>query len=287
MTAMQVVRKLAERSPWLKSALKMLARPFRADVSAGYVELGSQERQSLTRTLAGAWKSEDIPARQRAGVDQTLMAYRAGSPVRQFDVLKDMLEPLARAPAGDPGALSLLEVGCSSGYYSEALAIKGIQCDYSGCDYSPAFIDMARRLYPALDFRVEDATAMRYADASFDVVVSGCCLLHIPDYDAAISEASRVARDHVVFHRTPVLHQGPTTYFTKLAYGVKTVEIHFNEQELVSLFAKHALYVVGIYTLDAAWRRGDAYATKSYLCRKITGQTVLSASKAGIPVETF
>ena len=275
-----MVRRLAERSPQLKLVLKALVRPFRSDVSTGYIELDRSDRENMPSGLTNAWKSENIPGKQRLGVDRTLAAYRAGAPIRQFDVLREMLEPFARATSDSVRALSILEVGCSSGYYSEALAIQGFNCDYSGCDYSPSFIDMARRIYPNCDFRVENATAMGYADSSFDVVVSGCCLLHIPDYEAAIREASRVAKGHVIFHRTPVLHQTRTTYFSKLAHGVKTVEIHFNEQELVALFAKHGLYVSGIYTLDASWRRGDAYATKSYLCCKVKEQTV--ASKADL-----
>jgi ubiquinone/menaquinone biosynthesis C-methylase UbiE len=258
------LRVLAQRHPLLKSVLKLLAAPFRNNTSSAYAQMSVDQRDGLAQSLKFAWQSSDIPAQQRKGVDQQLAAYRAGVPEKGFDVLVEMLRTL------NPGQAlpTILEVGCSSGYYAEALAIKKVNCIYAGCDYSPAFIEMARRFYPTLDFRVEDATALRYADASFDVVVSGCCLLHIPDYEAAIREASRAARKHVVFHRTPVLHLRPTTYFSKLAYGTKTVEIHFNEQELVALFAKHGLRVISIATLDASWRGGDAFALKSYLCEK-------------------
>jgi len=65
-------------------------------------------------------------------------------------------------------------------------------------------------MYPAIRFDVEDATRLRYNSDSFDIVVSGCCLLHISEYEKAIAEAARVSREFVVFHRTPVLHMtGP------------------------------------------------------------------------------
>lgn len=266
-TASRATRSFVERYPGLKAALKALIRPFRAETSADYVELEAGDREATAVSLKEAWRAAEIPQKQRSGVDRLLADYRAGHACLQFDALVDMLRPLTlQASRGD--ALTVLEVGCSSGYYSEVFAIKGLDVRYAGCDYSEAFVQMARRIYPALDFRVEDATALRYADASHDVVVSGGCLLHIPDYEAAIREAARVARRYVVFHRTPVLHRRPTTYFTKRAYGVKTVEIHFNEQELVQSFARHGLYVIDITTLDTDWRDGDAYATKSYLCEK-------------------
>ncbi len=258
------LRAVANRHPWLKSALKTLASPVRRAGSSDYVKIGDDERDRSVRELRNAWQSPEIPARQRIGVDRVLAAYRAGAPFRPLDVLVQMVSGLP----SPRGRLSLLEVGCSSGYHAEAFAAKGLAVDYAGCDYSEPFIDLARRCYPHLDFRVDDATMLRYPQASFDVVLSGCCLLHIPDYDAAVREAARVASAHVIFDRTPVLHQTATQYFTKKAYGVAMVEIHFNEHDLVSLFARHGLSVVDVETLDVTWRRGDAYATKTYLCRK-------------------
>lgn len=260
------LRQFVERRPELKNFLKALARPFRQESSSGYAEFDPLTRADRVAALSMAWQAKDIPIKQRVGVDRSLASYRLGEPIREFDVLIELLRRYpARASASN---LRLLEVGCSSGYYSEALALRGVKCIYAGCDYSPEFIGMARRLYPALDFEVEDATALSYADSTFDIVVSGCCILHIPDYAAAITEAARVARHQVVFHRTPVLHLAPTKYFSKLAYGIETVEIHFNEEELVSLFARHGLRVLAIATINASWRDGDAFATKTYLCEK-------------------
>jgi hypothetical protein len=103
---------------------------------------------------------------------------------------------------------------------------------------------------------------------SFDIVISGCCLLHIANFEEAIKESARVSSRYVLFHRTPVLHMAPTTFFRKLAYGIQTIEIHFNEEELLSLFRKHGLSVIAISTLDISWKAGDAYATKEYICEK-------------------
>ncbi|MBI3790825.1 MAG: class I SAM-dependent methyltransferase, partial [Gemmatimonadetes bacterium] len=193
--------------------------------------------------------------------------YRAGEANPAWDALVALLRPLvASMPGGRP---RLLEVGCSSGYHGEVFALRQLAVAYAGCDYSSAFVTMARETYPEVPFEVADATALPFPDGSADILLSGCCLLHIPDYEAAIRESARVAARYVVFHRTPVLHRAPTTYYRKLAYDVETVEIHFNEAELVGLFARHGLRLIGIETLDVQWRAGDAYATKEYVCEKV------------------
>jgi SAM-dependent methyltransferase len=260
------LRQLLDRHPVVKAGLKTVLRPFRRDTSADYRRLSDNERAPTLQALSGAWRDDSIPQRQRAGVDRTLAEYRGGAAIRDFDSLVDLLRPLAAAAPGS----TVLEIGCSSGYYADVLAARGIALAYSGCDFSRAFVDLARRYHPDLRFDVEDATELTYADASVDIVVSGCCLLHIADYPRAIAETARVARRHAVFHRTPVLARHATRFFTKTAYGVKTVEIHFGESELVALFAAHGLRVVGIETISADWRDGDAFAIKTYLCAKGT-----------------
>jgi SAM-dependent methyltransferase len=258
------LRRTLARHPALKAVARQLLRPFRGGTSTDYRKLADADRASTITELKGAWQHDDIPRLQRVGVEQSLAAYRAGAAMPPFDVFVELLRPLAAAVPGQ----TLLEIGCSSGYYAEVLALRGLDLRYSGCDFSSAFIDLARQCHPAQHFDVADATALPYADDAFDIVVSGCCLLHIPDYRSAIAETARVARRHALFHRTLVVHTLPTQYFTKLAYGVKTVEIHFSESELVALFAVNGLRVVAVETLSADWRQGDAFAMKSYLCEK-------------------
>jgi ubiquinone/menaquinone biosynthesis C-methylase UbiE len=264
----QTLRSFFERHPVLKAVVKAAVAPVRGGASRAYQRVAAGESSRQGAALRGAWQSESIPGEQRRLVDQQLAAYRAGQTIPAFDALVRLLEPLV-ASIGRGRPVSLLEVGCSSGYHSEILAHHELAVAYEGCDYSPSFVEMARAHYPALPFNVADATALPNGDDSVDIVLSGCCLLHIPEYEQAIKESARVARHYVVFHRTPVLHNVPTAHYRKRAYGVETIEIHFNEEELVSLFAKHGLRVTGVVTLDVAWVRGAMYATKEYVCEKV------------------
>jgi SAM-dependent methyltransferase len=242
------------------ATLKAVSRPFRHDVSTGYRMIPPAAAADTARSFHNAWRDDRLPARQRSLVDDQLQRYVAGAPNPPFDALVNILRPLPLTRG------TLLEVGCASGYYSQVLAARSIPLSYHGCDYSNAFIHMARRYYPAVAFDVADATALPYSDRAFDVVVSGCCLMHIPEYSQAVSETARVARHYAIFHRTPVLASSPTRYFTKDAYGVRTVEIHFNEGDLVRLFARHRLDVIDIRTIFLDWRGGDALMNRTYLC---------------------
>ena len=232
-------------------------------VSTHYEKLDDGDIAGESTRLRSSWQDEALPARQRALVDKQLNEFRAGKAVDVFDVYMDVLRD---AESRHPSA-SLLEVGCSSGYYSEVMKIGGSTLAYTGCDYSEALVRLARDCYPELDFHVEDAARLTYPDKAFDIVVSGCCLLHIPEYELAIAEAARVARSAVIFHRTPVLENAATEFFRKQAYGVETIEIHFSETELLNLFARYGLRVDK--TVDLSWEAlpgGAAKAVRTYVC---------------------
>ncbi len=181
------LRSVLSRFPRLKRLLKFWVQrsPVGAGVSSHYVQIQGQEAEQESIRLRGAWQSEDLPTRQRELVDTQLAAFRRGEPVDVFDVMTRALRALPS------------------------------DVRYAGCDYSDAFIGLARQTYPMLRFDVEDATALKYGDNAFDIVISGCCLLHIPEYEAAVAETARVARRYAIFHRTPMVLGQPNVYYRK------------------------------------------------------------------------
>ncbi len=266
----QALLALLSHFPWLKRELRRL-RDRHVDsnsVSHGYRPIRKWRIRKESARLRSSWQSQDLPARQRELVNQQLADYARGAAIDVFDVLVDALQTIK--PAGRP--MTLLEVGCASGFYGEVLEIKQMSVQYSGCDYSPAFIELGKRYYPDMPLYVEDATALSFNDESFDVVVSGCCLLHIPGFEQAIAETARTCRDHAIFHRTPVHTGRPHRYFRKQAYGVETVEIHFNEPDLLRLFAQYGLECIQTYTLSQESDPDDPsvmHYNRTYVCRKI------------------
>ncbi len=216
--------------------------------------------------LKNSWQDQNIPQRQfDLCVQKELADFRQGKEIKVYDTLVAILKeniPLSKK--------TLLEVGCSSGYYSAVLKLSNLPFEYHGCDFSSAFVAFAKKLYPNTPFDQEDACSLSYKTNSFDIVVSGCCLLHIKEYAQAISETVRVAHEYVIFHRTPVVSLGPTHSFIKTAYGVEMFEIHFSERELLRLFAKQGLQLLDAITLDAYYdpAQKDIQSCKTYLCKK-------------------
>lgn len=226
-------------------------------VSSGYKELSAVEFAEAAVELVDAWCDPSIAPKQRALVDTELERYRTGGDVPPYRVFAELLRAATAAGLKQDGVI--LEVGCASGYYSEVARLAGWMGQYVGVDCSESLIVQARMHHPAGIWRVEFATALS-AFGAYDLVVSGACLLHIPNWQLALHEAVRVSTDLVMFHRTPV-RSGPTTYWRKDAYGVPCIEIHFGEEELLAEFAKNNLRLLESRDVGDS----DEYVMRSYL----------------------
>ena len=247
------------------SARALLGKIYGRGVSSNYVEIrGDIEKREEAVLLTDSWRHESIPTRQRKLVERELTKFRSGAKVKNFSIMQQALRDLRLTS----GPVSLLEIGCSSGYYSEV--IEGISpgFSYHGCDYSTSFIEMAKAHYPSIPFDVEDATRLNYPDNHFDVVLSGCCLLHIPNYEAAITETARVSKTFSIFHRTPVVIGGPQQVFRKKAYGVDTIEIHFQETDFLRLLRESSLDLLATYSLSEPVGDHVGTAVRTYVCQK-------------------
>ncbi|HVZ10836.1 MAG TPA: class I SAM-dependent methyltransferase [Candidatus Paceibacterota bacterium] len=202
----------------------------------------------------------------RLAQKQTLKAVAQLDNWKEIDHMRVGVEAIKATGLVNP---KVLEVGCSAGYFSEVFKLAGLDVQYEGCDYSSEFIKLAKERYPNIPFAVNDATQLNYQNDSFDIVFSGGCLLHILDYRQAIREAARVARDFVIFQRTPVILKSPTTYTQKTAYEVPMIEIWFNETELLDLIRQEGLTVEKIFTFGEKKYIAEPVFIKTYVCRKI------------------
>lgn len=230
-------------------------------VSANYRKLSPDEVPAIAAELDGAWKSPEIPLRQWISVVRSeVERYRNGEAQPHFDVL---VRAMKRTGLVNP---TVLDVGASSGFYRELMRIAGVDCQYHGCDYSQAYKDLAEQLWPGIQFTVGDARSLPFADSSFAAVLSGNVILHVLQYEAAIAEAARVASQFVILHKTPVWSAQPTTFYEKSGYGVRMMEIHFNEADLFYLFDKYGLSVVTSEDVHAGGEGG--YSQRTYLLAK-------------------
>ncbi len=124
-----------------------------------------------------------------------------GSPPKRKDFLKakeDFVHEMVRWGGRShfqPGTM-VLDVGCGIGGSSRILA-RDYGCEVTGVTISPSQIKRARELTPPelrVRFLVDDAMALSFPDASFDVVWSVEAGPHMPDKGVFAEELMRVLK---------------------------------------------------------------------------------------------
>jgi SAM-dependent methyltransferase len=97
---------------------------------------------------------------------------------------------------GHPPGERILDVGSGTGSLSFALAARGDHKEIVGIDVGEPFVTFAREhnTDPRTSFRIADATALPFEDATFDRAVSQLVLQFLPEPLQAVREMKRVVR---------------------------------------------------------------------------------------------
>lgn len=107
------------------------------------------------------------------------------------DVTTQSVEALLDA-AGVCNGSRVLDVATGAGYIAGAAAKRG--ADASGIDFSAAQVRMARERCPTVRFEQADAEALPFDSDTFDAVVNGFGLCHLPNPEVALCEAFRILK---------------------------------------------------------------------------------------------
>jgi ubiquinone/menaquinone biosynthesis C-methylase UbiE len=100
-------------------------------------------------------------------------------------------EPMLDA-AGVKKGSTVLDVATGAGYVAAAAARRGARA--IGMDFAQAQIELARSLFPHIEFRQGDAENLPFAEKGFDAVVVGFGINHLPHPERTFAEAYRVLR---------------------------------------------------------------------------------------------
>ena len=95
---------------------------------------------------------------------------------------------------------SILDVGCGEGVLTEQWADQLGSGRIVGIDLDDAKLkaEWAKRQRANLEYRVEDATNLSFADGEFDMATAIEVLEHVPDPERTVSEMARVAKRWVL-----------------------------------------------------------------------------------------
>jgi ubiquinone/menaquinone biosynthesis C-methylase UbiE len=106
----------------------------------------------------------------------------------------EYLTELTDRHVGDPGGLSVLDIGCGVGVVDAFLVPKFRELH--GVDVAGEAVARAERDHPDGNFCVYDGGTLPFPDDTFDVAFAACVLHHIdrPDRPAFVAEMQRVVR---------------------------------------------------------------------------------------------
>ena len=118
----------------------------------------------------------------------------------------------------DPRGGRVLDVGCGTGEITRRLAELFSRASFDGIDIDEAHLEKARvgsaRFGSRVNFRVADATALPFDDATFDLAVCRHLLQAVADAEAVLDEMLRVLRPggriHLISEDYGMIHCYPT-----------------------------------------------------------------------------
>ena len=93
--------------------------------------------------------------------------------------------------------------------------------------------------------------------------------MHLMSYQKSVEESRRVSKRWCIFHTVPLLETRATTVLRKDAYGQPTLEIIFNNAELLAVFTANGLRVraaIDSLPYDLEPVLGEPTVTKTFVC---------------------
>jgi ubiquinone/menaquinone biosynthesis C-methylase UbiE len=124
---------------------------------------------------------------ERAGWDRNILEYdHSFGPVSRESVRPTLDAANVRA------GMRVLDVCTGPGMLAKAALERGAQA--VGLDFSAQVVDLARIRVPEGEFHRGDARDLPFPDDSFDAVVCGYGVMHVPEPEVALREMLRVVR---------------------------------------------------------------------------------------------
>lgn len=110
---------------------------------------------------------------------------------RISESITDAIEHAVNRVWPTPGE-RFLDVATGTGWTARRLAARGAKV--TGVDFGAGVIEAAKRIAPAIDFRVGDAEALEFGDGEFDAATSTFGVMFVARPEAAAAELARVVR---------------------------------------------------------------------------------------------
>lgn len=164
--------------------------------------------QRDTYPYIDSWKNPNMPILQRKVVDFELNELKNNNKTFEvYEALKTALDLLFKDNSlKDVKNVSILDVGCSTGYYYDVIKHYYPDKDitYVGCDYNEKSIELAKEYNKNIAFEVQNATELNYPEKTFDIVLASGILTYVPDTYRLLDKITKVCKHYVILHRVNI-----------------------------------------------------------------------------------
>ena len=204
---------------------------------------------------------EEFGAAERAGWTDSDVAAQY---VAHFTDAADQAMEGMIAAASPKSGQEVLDLCCGHGAMTSALCARG--CNVTGLDFSSAMLEHAARRAPGARFREGDAQDLPFDDANFDIILSTCGIMHLPDQPRALAEVRRVLRPKGIFAMTVWFGPDVSPSF-RIAFGAMKAHadpsvsappqpdfFQFARRDVAEeMFGEAGLHIVKHDTIDCVW----------------------------------
>lgn len=186
-----------------------------------------------------------------------------------FARLTNQAVPATLGAAGVGEGMRVLDVCSGPGMLSAAAVARGARV--VGLDFSGEAIEIARRNVPDAEFQEGDAQALPFDDDSFDAVVCGFGVMHVPQPAVALSEIRRVLKPGSRAAISTWEAPKPTNGFG-LLYGA--IKAHGNvnvplphgpdffqfggEEKMTGALSETGFRAIAVHTVEQVWELDDS-----------------------------
>ena len=165
--------------------------------------------------------------------------------------------------------MRVLDVCTGPGMLAAAAVGRGAEA--IGLDFSENVLKIAKRNNPGIEFRQGDAQAMPFEETSFDAVVCGYGIIHVPEPAKALSEMRRVLkpgrRAVISVWQSPkpsngfgLLYEAFNTYGNPdvpLPHGPDFFQFS-GEEKIADALRQSGFSEIAVQTLDQTWELTDS-----------------------------
>ena len=183
------------------------------------------------------WSDDLVGELQRMLVNYQLFQLKKNNPAPVFKIVESVFKQI------EENGLSLLDVGCTSGYYYEVINhYHAGKFKYTGCDYNKSSIDLAKQYYPSVDFFTEDVTNLSFSDRQFDISFLSGVIEHVPNHVQGLEQLCRVTDKYIVLHRIFLTEE--ETFCTKgTQYFVPVIRYTYNKKNFFDILSDNGFQV--------------------------------------------